>query len=67
MNEDIEMTQITVKRWSPKRLTASDIVSIVQDYGSYNDSLTNEEYDDNPVEWEIAIKVKRVGGVEIWP
>ncbi|KKK95236.1 hypothetical protein LCGC14_2674850 [marine sediment metagenome] len=46
-------------RWSPKGLSIFDIVNIVQKYGTDNDSLLDEEYDENTVQWEIVIKAKK--------
>ena len=60
-----ELTRIIV-RWSPTRLTADDIVSIIREHGYDNDSLEGERSNANAVEWEIAIKVRRVGGDDIW-
>lgn len=63
----IEKTQITLIRWSPKRLTADDITNLLQTYGWDNDSLLPEEDEEHPVEWEIKIEVARVGGAPLWP
>ena len=46
-------------RWSPKGLSIFDIVDIIQKYGVDNDLLLDEEYDENIVQWEIVIKVKK--------
>lgn len=57
MKKQIYLKKIT--RWSLKGLSIFDIVNIIQEYGVDNDSLLDEEYDKNTVEWEITIKVKR--------
>jgi hypothetical protein len=64
----LEKTQITLKCWSPKRLTAEDVVNMILGFGiHHNDALIEEKYDNNVVKWEIKIEVRRVGGAEIWP
>ena len=46
-------------RWSPVGLDADDIMRIIQNYGTENDSLMAEEYDENKVSWKINISVEK--------
>lgn len=46
-------------RWSPAGLSLEDTLRIIQNYGTENDSLMTEEYDENKVPWKIKISVEK--------
>ncbi|KKN04403.1 hypothetical protein LCGC14_1097860 [marine sediment metagenome] len=52
--------EIILSRWSPKKLSVSDIMNIIQKYGTNNDSLLEEEYGENTAHWRITIEVNEI-------
>ncbi len=53
------ITGYEIIRWSPVGLGGVDIIRIIQGYGTDNDSLMIEEYDENKVPWKIKISVEK--------
>ena len=46
-------------RWSPKGLSESDILKIIENYGLNNDSLLPEKYEENTEAFEIRVSVTK--------
>ena len=46
-------------RWSPAGLSLEDVLRLIQGYGTENDSLMAEEYDENKVPWKIKISLEK--------
>lgn len=54
------MTTKTLTRWIPKSITIKDIFRIIANYGTDNDTLSIEKYDDNIIPVKITITVEKL-------
>ncbi len=60
MSEKFRIKKIVeMIRWSPAGISMDDIMRIIQYYGTENDSLMAEEYDENKVPWKIKISLEK--------
>jgi hypothetical protein len=54
------MTIKTLTRWIPKSVTIEDIFRIIANYGTNNDTLSIEKYDENIIPVKITITVEKL-------
>jgi len=54
------MNKIEIIRWAPNDLCSEDIMRIIQNYGTDNDSIMSEKYDVNTVSWIITISIEKI-------